>query len=263
VSMLLCRDTSIILKIETPRAAADVRKPERSETAAMLALVLGLLRSVSSWRRDVIMLIPDLLRLFGRLRDHGWYSRRVLRSHGMHRGLPPLNEALSIARCLTAAYGSPPEGGLRPHRGTRTMSRLIAMVFGLAVAGCTSMPSLPTLFNAGPATQTLRIESEPQGAEARTAGGQNCLTPCEVVVPAGAETVVSFALRGYQPLAIAVHSEAGAGGSRLQPNPVYAELNPILSASPAKKGPVKRKKTNATTARQPAAGAVQPPSSPQ
>jgi len=31
VSTDLCRDTSIILKMEAPLAAADVRKPDRSE----------------------------------------------------------------------------------------------------------------------------------------------------------------------------------------------------------------------------------------
>ncbi len=59
---------------------------------------------------------------------------------------------------------------------------------------------------------------------------------------------VSFALNGYQPQTLQVRTEAppqsygDAGPARLQPNPVYAELQPIKP--PAKKKPaVKRKQT--------------------
>ena len=138
--------------------------------------------------------------------------------------------------------------------GDPTMIRVIAaLACTFAVAGCTSMPNL-NFFNAAPAAETLRIESEPPGAEARTAEGQNCLTPCEVVVPPVGETVVAFALRGYQPLAIPVRREppGGALPARLQPNPVYAELQPILLARPTKKAPAKRKQPSRTPAAQPA-----------
>ena len=58
---------------------------------------------------------------------------------------------------------------------------------------------------------------------------------------------VSFALNGYQPQTLQVRADATPTGNgdtsqaRLQPNPVYAELQPVRS--PAKKLPAKRKQT--------------------
>jgi hypothetical protein len=68
---------------------------------------------------------------------------------------------------------------------------------------------------------------------------------------------VSFALNGYQPQTLQVRTEAppqsygDAGPARLQPNPVYAELQPVNP--PAKKKPaVKRKQTAEKAAPAPA-----------
>src|SRR5689334_18400862 len=126
--------------------------------------------------------------------------------------------------------------------GGSTMNRAIAvMACGFALAACSmSMPGLD-LFKSGPATEVLRVESEPPGADARTSEGQSCRTPCELTVPSGGEMSVSYALNGYQPMTLQVRPEAppqsyGEGGSvRLQPNPVYAELQPVRP--PAKKKP--------------------------
>jgi len=153
-----------------------------------------------------------------------------------------------------------------PNVGT-TMSRVIAVLAcGLTVAGCAmSMPSLE-FFKSAPAAETLRIESEPPGADARTTLGQSCRTPCELTVPAGAETTVSFALNGYQPLAVPVRTDQPGGpGSgfeaRLQPNPVYAELQPLAPVRPGKNAPGSKRKTAAKRTA-PAAGqpAAQEPS---
>jgi hypothetical protein len=126
------------------------------------------------------------------------------------------------------------------------MSRVIAVTAcGLLLAACSmSMPSLD-FFRSTPPQETLRIESEPPGAEARTTLGQNCRTPCELVVPAGGELMVSFVLNGFQPMSIPVRAEAsGTLGepnlARLQPNPVYAELQP-LTPPRRKRGPPKRR----------------------
>jgi hypothetical protein len=117
---------------------------------------------------------------------------------------------------------------------------------GFALAACTmSMPSLD-FFKSTPPTETLRIESEPPGADARTSQGQNCRTPCELTVPAGGDMAVSFALNGYQPLTVPVRTEqlGGPGNeARLQPNPVYGELQPAAPPRPAKKGPAAKRKT--------------------
>jgi hypothetical protein len=145
--------------------------------------------------------------------------------------------------------------------GERTMYRVFAVLASaFTLAGCAmSMPSLD-FFKSAPTTETLRIESEPPGADARTAEGQNCRTPCELVVAAGGETAIAFVLNGYQPLTIPVRTEQPGGqGSgfeaRLQPNPVYAELQPMGPVRPGKKAPAKRRTTANQPPRQPAAAA--------
>ena len=133
------------------------------------------------------------------------------------------------------------------------MSRVIAVVAcGFTLAACSmSMPSLD-FFRSSPPTEVLRIESEPPGADARTAEGQSCRTPCELTVPATGEVAISFALQGYQPQTVSVRSEAAPAASYaeaappagMQPNPVYAELTPAAPSRQQKKqkGPAKAKK---------------------
>jgi hypothetical protein len=110
-----------------------------------------------------------------------------------------------------------------------------------------SMPSFD-VFRSSPATEVLRIESEPPGADARTAEGQSCRTPCELTVPAAGEVAISFALQGYHPQTINVRAEAppaasyaeAAPAARMQPNPVYAELTPTTPSRPKRKGSSKK-----------------------
>jgi len=132
------------------------------------------------------------------------------------------------------------------------MSRAIAvMACSFALAACSmSMPSLD-FFKSGAATEVLRVESEPPGADARTSQGQSCRTPCELTVPSGGEMSVSYALNGYQPMTLQVRPESpsqtyGEGGVRLQPNPVYAELQPLRP--PGKKKAARKQTAQKTTA---------------
>ena len=138
-----------------------------------------------------------------------------------------------------------------------------------------SMPSLD-MFRSGPATEVLRIESEPPGADARTAEGQSCRTPCELTVPATGEVAISFALQGYNPQTINVRAEAPAAASyaetsspaRMQPNPVYAELTPSVPSRQKKKSaPTKKnlaaKKVGPRDDGAPASSAAPPSSSAQ
>jgi PEGA domain len=116
------------------------------------------------------------------------------------------------------------------------MSRVIAVVAcGFSLAACsTSLPSLSLL---KPPSETLRIESEPPGADAKTTLGQSCRTPCELAVQSGDDLAVTLTLSGYQPQTVAVQREASA---RLAPNPIFVELEPAPPAPPAKK-PIKKK----------------------
>ena len=99
------------------------------------------------------------------------------------------------------------------------MSRVIAVVAcGFSLAACsTSLPSLSLL---KPSPETLRIESEPPGADAKTSLGQSCRTPCELAVQGGGEFAVTLALHGYQAQTVMVQPDA-AEPARVTPNPIY------------------------------------------
>src|SRR5437016_4134034 len=120
------------------------------------------------------------------------------------------------------------------------MGRVIAVLAsGFVLAACSmSMPSMD-FFKSGPATDVLRVESEPPGADARTSEGQSCRTPCELTVAVTSDLTVTYSLNGYQPLTSQVRSDAD--GARLQPNPVFAELQPFKPAAAAKKKAPARK----------------------
>ena len=128
------------------------------------------------------------------------------------------------------------------------MSRVIAITAcGLMLAACSAaMPSLDFLKSA-PQSETLAIESEPPGAEAKTSLGQSCRTTCQLAVQPGSEFSVTLALSGYQPQTVSVRPEApGANAApRLAPNPVQVSLQAVTTS----KNPIAKKKPVATAAR--------------
>jgi hypothetical protein len=131
------------------------------------------------------------------------------------------------------------------------MSRLIAVVVcGFMLAACsTTMPSLNLDFmKSAPQAESLAIESEPPGAEAKTSLGQSCRTPCQLSVQPGSEFSVTLALSGYQPRTVSVRPEAegATAAPRLAPNPVHVDLQAV---APAKKPAAKKKKLVAAAAR--------------
>jgi PEGA domain len=135
------------------------------------------------------------------------------------------------------------------------MSRVIAvmacgfMPCGFMLAACsTTMPSLDFMKSA-PQAESLAIESEPPGAEAKTSLGQSCRTPCQLSVQPGSEFSVTLALSGYQPQTVSVRpgaEGAAAAAPRLAPNPVHADLQAV---APPKKPVAKKKKLVAAAAR--------------
>jgi hypothetical protein len=144
--------------------------------------------------------------------------------------------------------------GGRPYaaQGWGIMSRVIAvMACGFMLAACsTTMPSLDFMKSA-PQPETLAIESEPLGAEAKTSLGQSCRTPCQLSVQPGSEFSVTLALSGYQPQTVSVRPEAeGASAApRLAPNPVHVTLQAVTTS----KKPVAKKKKPVAAAARPAA----------
>jgi hypothetical protein len=98
------------------------------------------------------------------------------------------------------------------------------------------------MFKTEPQTLTLQFESEPQGAEVKTSGGQTCRTPCALAVPA-AELTASFTLKGFKPQTIPVKLVPADftmddKSPRFMPSPVYAELE---AAGPPPKKPAAKK----------------------
>jgi len=162
------------------------------------------------------------------------------------------------------------------------MYRVIAIVGGaLALAACSSNSEFLNLdaLKPGPVMDTVRFESEPPGAEAKTSNGQTCRTPCALALPADAPLTVTFTLDGYQPESDQLEVINTAGSPpQLRPNPVLAELTPAppppkpvkkkpvrrkpVAKKPAPKKPVAAKPAAAAPARAPAAAAPAPAGSP-
>jgi hypothetical protein len=135
------------------------------------------------------------------------------------------------------------------------MNRVIAVTAcGLMLAACSAtIPNLDFLKSA-PQSETLAIESEPPGAEAKTSLGQSCRTPCQLAVQPGSEFSVTLALSGYQPQTVSVRpdAEGASAAPRLAPNPVHVTLQAV---KPPKK-PVAKKKTPVAAARPAASSPV-------
>src|SRR5262245_54465847 len=141
------------------------------------------------------------------------------------------------------------------------MSRVIAVLAcGFSLAACSaSMPSLSFL-KSTPPTETLRIESEPPGADAKISQGGSCRTPCELIVPTGDSLTVTLALAGHQSQTVAVaHGGEGEAGPRLTPNPNYVQFTPAPATPPAKKQPAKKKPKPQTASARPAPAAAADP----
>lgn len=115
------------------------------------------------------------------------------------------------------------------------------------VSACSGVPSLNLVaFNSGPQTEQVSIESTPPGADARTAAGASCRTPCTLGVPMN-DGSITVALDGYAPQTVPVQLEkpsdtrpdAFTPQPHLTPNPIVVELQPT---PPPVKKPAKKPK---------------------
>ncbi|HSP51016.1 MAG TPA: hypothetical protein VLN61_12735 [Pseudolabrys sp.] len=135
------------------------------------------------------------------------------------------------------------------------MYRVIAIVIGgLALVACSSTPDWMNLdaLKPAPMMDTVRFESEPPGAEAKTSNGQTCRTPCALALPANAPIAVTFTLNGYQPDSENIELIANSNGlPEFRPNPVQVELTPAPSATKPVKKPAAKKRTSAKPAAKP------------
>jgi hypothetical protein len=115
------------------------------------------------------------------------------------------------------------------------MNRVAVVVMGgLLLAGCGSLESLPGLGGGAPTPITLKLESDPSGADVTLSTGGTCRTPCALPVAAAADVTASFTLANYLPRTLtakAVAAEKNFVGmesapARFEPNPLHAELQP-------------------------------------
>jgi len=146
------------------------------------------------------------------------------------------------------------------------MHRVLAIIGGaFALAACSSTSDWG--FKPGPSLDTVSLESEPPGAEAKASNGQTCRTPCALALPVDAASSITFTLTGYQPETERLEAITSTGEPpRLRPNPVVVELTPAASsakksAKPAAKKPAARPKPASASAPMTASPA-QAPSSP-
>ena len=145
------------------------------------------------------------------------------------------------------------------------MRIIVVVAASLGLAGCSSF-SMPDMLKSAPPTVTVQMESLPPGAEARTSTGQTCKTPCAVAVTVENNFTVTFSLPKYQPETVPVQvirDPASPASGAVDPNPVYAELQPApppkRGARPAPKAAPKAKKPKAAPA---AAEPAEPANSP-
>jgi len=135
------------------------------------------------------------------------------------------------------------------------MARVIAVAAcGLAFASCSSLSlNIPSF---EPEDASLTIDSAPLGAEARASNGGVCRTPCTLSVFGTNDFTVTYTLDGYVPQTVPVRSIQAVRSamidltpSRLDPNPVFAQLEPAPPPPPPPPNPppVKRRQRPQTT----------------
>ena len=121
------------------------------------------------------------------------------------------------------------------------MRRVIAIaVAGAGLAGCSSLSW--DMFKSTPPNLQVQLESNPPGADAHTSLGPGCKTPCSVTTPVPeASFSVSYTLPNHQPATVPVNIVKTPGDLttpatvKTDPNPVFAELQPVAPPKPVKK----------------------------
>jgi hypothetical protein len=119
-----------------------------------------------------------------------------------------------------------------------------AIALAPALAGCSGgslssyVPDWLQFKPAAPPTEALQFESQPAGAEVRTAQGQACITPCSLALPVAAQGV-TFALNGFIPQTVQLDL---AQSGDLVPNPVDVALQPVPPPpKPVRRPPPRRR----------------------
>lgn len=154
---------------------------------------------------------------------------------------------------------------------------IVIAVAGACLAGCSSLPSLPSfsssppssspssssggIFSAPPLVVQLQLDSVPQGAEARISLGPACRTPCEIPLNNPlSDFTVTYTLNEFLPVTVPVKVSLVPsgfwtwGGAIIDPNPVVVQLQPVPPPPPPP-----RKKMSPKVPRPPTSAAAPPP----
>ena len=119
------------------------------------------------------------------------------------------------------------------------MYRVITIIASAAtLAACSSTPDWMNFdaLKPAPIKDTVTLESNPPGAQARASSGETCVTPCTLALASGAPVSVTFSLAGHNPETEQLELiSMGDGTSRLQPNPVSVDLAAAAPPPPARK----------------------------
>ena len=141
------------------------------------------------------------------------------------------------------------------------MYRVITIIASTAtLAACSSTPDWMNFdaLKPAPIKDTVTLESNPPGAQARASSGETCVTPCTLALASGAPVSVTFSLAGHNPETEQLELVAmGDGTSRLQPNPVSVDLAAAAPPPPARKPAPKK-----PAPKKPAAAAAKPAAAP-
>jgi len=99
------------------------------------------------------------------------------------------------------------------------------VICGLGLAACGSTQAIPGFdaFKPKPTTTSLLIQSNPDGADARSSLGGTCHTPCTMAIATAGDFTISLAHDGYEPQTVTVHSTMSEGGYTTPASPT---LNP-------------------------------------
>jgi len=137
----------------------------------------------------------------------------------------------------------------------RVFVNIGVIAVGTTLAGCSgsslSMPDWLSFSKSPPPMVTMQFESQPPGAEVRTAHGQTCQTPCALAVPPESQSV-SFGKPGFVPQMVQIvagepaeHSLFESSPPTLTPNPVVVALQP---AEPPRRPAIKPKPRRVSSA---------------
>ena len=130
---------------------------------------------------------------------------------------------------VSGVSGSGPEPAARPSPGFTAVRPESPAPAPITPPQLSPLPSAGGISVAG----TIKIESDPRGAEVSTSLGSGCRTPCEMEIAADQPFAITFVHPGYEPATVDVQVQPGkVGASKFLPNPVFLQLVPAAKKKP-------------------------------